>query len=283
MSRNKCLFLFAGYDKDGIIDDALIYYLRALSNHGDIILCLDSNCSKKEIAKTNKYTIKTIASKHGEYDFGSYKRAYIYAYDKNILKNYDFVYMVNDSVFGPMFDIKQTLQSMQSATTDAVGIVVATHKTHSYMESWFVQLNKKIFISKWFYDFITSVQHEEYKYIITVKYEHGLTNIIKNNDCSYSGIYTCRGRFTYNNPKKLFKYGCPFIKKSCFTRHNGGLGKQIQYVLKHSNKNAVKSITKTANRVYGEKYMKWFLTNNPLKIISRNLKYSLYKIKNGGI
>ena len=283
MSRNKCLFLFAGYDKDGIIDGALIYYLRALSKYGDTILCMDSNCSKSEIAKVKKYTIKTIAKRHGEYDFGSYKRAYLYARDKDLLKNYDFVYLVNDSVLGPMFDIKQTLTATQTKYTDAVGLIVSKHKTHSYMESWFVCLGKKIFTSKWFYDFITSVQHEDYKYIITVKYEHGLTNLIVNNNCSYSGIYTYRGRFTYNNPKKLFLHGCPFIKKACFTRHFGTLGNQIKYILKHADKNAVKSVITTSNRVYGEKYMNWFLTYNPLKIMLRGLKYLLYKIKNGEI
>ena len=151
------------------------------------------------------------------------------------------------------------------------------------MESWFVCLGKKIFTSKWFYDFITSVQHEDYKYIITVKYEHGLTNLIVNNKCSYSGIYTCHGRFTYNNPKKLFKLGCPFVKKACFTRHFGASGKQIKYILKHADKNAVKSVVKTSNRLYSEKYMNWFLTYNPLKIMLRNLKYLLHKIKNGEI
>ena len=34
------LFLFAGYDKDGIIDDSLILYVRALSKFGDDVWIL---------------------------------------------------------------------------------------------------------------------------------------------------------------------------------------------------------------------------------------------------
>lgn len=283
MSTHKRLFLFAGYDQKGIIDDALIYYVSTLSKYGDIVLCMDCDCKKSETDKVKKYTLHTIASRHGEYDFGSYKRAFQYAYNKKLLKNYDFVYLVNDSVFGPMFDLKQTLQKMENKKIDAVGLVISKHKTHAFMESWFVLLNKKIFMSHWFYEFISNVQAEEYKYIITVKYEHGLTNVIKNNDCSWSGLFEFHGRFTYNKPKKLFKLGCPFVKKASFTRHNGDCGNQIKHILKHANKHAAIAVLNTANRVYGTEYMNWFLTYNPIKIFIRKIKYAIQKIRSGQI
>lgn len=281
MSTHKRLFLFAAFDPQNIIDDALIHYVSALSKHGDIIVCIDSDCKKTETNKLQKHTIHTISERHGEYDFGSYKRAFQYARDKNILKNYDFIYLVNDSVFGPMFDIKNTLDKIENSDSDATGMVVAKHKTHSYMESWFVRLNKKIFMSKWFDKFISSVTHEEYKFIITVKYEHGLTNIIKKHNCSWSGIYTYYGRKTYNNPKSLFKSGCPFIKKASFTRHNGSIGNQIKYVLKHSDLTAKNSVIKSAERIYGKQYIQWLLTYNPVKIILRKTTYVIQKLKNG--
>lgn len=283
MSKIKNLFLFAGFDKSGIIDDALIYYVKTLSNYGDIIICMDCNCAKSEIAKLKPYTVHQIVGRHGEYDFGSYKRAFQYARDKNILQNYDCIYLVNDSVFGPMFDIKLTLQKIEQNTADAAGITIAKHKTHSYIESWFVRLNKKIFMSDWFDGFISSVQQEQEKYIVTIKYEHGLTNIIKNNGCSWAGLYSVWGRKTYNNPKSLFRRGCPFVKRLSFTRHNGALGRQIKYILKHSDKSAVQSVLTTANRIYGENYMRHFLTSNPIKIFWRNATYITTKLKNGGI
>ena len=275
------LFLFAGYDKNCIIDDALIYYVRTLSQYGDVILCMDSNCGDDETKKINQYTIKTIATRHGEYDFGSYKRAFQYARDNDLLKNYDIVYMVNDSVFGPMVDINNIIKDIEQLPTDATGIVISKHKTHTFMESWFVRLNKKIFMSDWFDEFISNVTKEEDKYIITVKYEHGLTNLIRNHSCSCSGIYNFYGRFTYNNPKSLFKHGCPFVKKASFIRHNGACGQQIKYIFNHSDSDALKSVMTTATRVYGKDYMNKFLTYNPIKILFRNINYLIQKIKNG--
>jgi lipopolysaccharide biosynthesis protein len=277
------LFLFAGFDKDCIIDDALIYYVKNLAKYGDVVLCMDCNCPRKEIDKIKKYTIHTIVKRHSEYDFGSYKRCFQYAHNKDILKNYDYLYLVNDSVFGPTINIKQTLQNIESIKNDACGMVVSKHKTHSFMESWFVCLNKNIFMSDWFNEFITSVQNEERKSAVTVKYEHGLTKLIQNNGCTWNGLYTVYGRKTYNNPKYLFKQGCPFVKKLSCTRHDGALGKQIKYILKHCDKAASKSIINSANRLYGKQYMNWFLTCNPLKILSRNIKYGIKKLKNGGI
>lgn len=277
------LFLFAGFDKNCIIDDALIYYVKSLSKYGDVVLCMDCNCPQKEINKTKKYVIHTISKKHGEYDFGSYKRCFQYAHDKKILKNYDYLYLVNDSVFGPTINIKQTLQNIESIKTDACGIITSKHKTHAFMESWFVRLDKTVFMSDWFADFMNSVTKEQNKEDVTVKYEHGLTNLIKNNDCSWAGLHTVRGRKTYNKPKYLFLHGVPFIKKISFVRHYGALGKQVKYILNNCDKTASKSIIKTANRVYGEKYMNCFLTSNPLKILFRNIKYGIKKLKTGEI
>lgn len=277
MKNTKRLFLFAGFTPDGKIDDALVYYIQNLSQFGDVILFMDSDCSTHELAHVKQYTIYAHAKHHGEYDFGSYKRGYQYAYDNGILKNYDVLYLVNDSVYGPTMDIKNTIINIEQIPTDAAGLIISEHKTHEFMESWFVRLNKSVFMSKWFYDFITSITHQDYKYQITVKYEHGLSNLIKNNGCTWDGVYHFRGRFTYNNPKKLFKIGCPFIKKSSFIRHNGAIGFDVNYVLNHCDKTAAKIIKNAANHAYTPKYMKWFLTNNPFSYLWRGIKYIIKK------
>lgn len=283
MSQNKRLFLFAAYDPNSIINDAMLYYVSALSKFGDIIICIDCDCTQSEIDKLKPYSIYQIANRHGEYDFGSYKRAFQYARDNNLLQNYEYVYLVNDSVFGPMMDLKETFDKINEISKDAVGLIESRHKTHKFMESWFIQLNQKIFLSKWFDEFLSSVKKESHKATITVKYEHGLTKLIEKHGCSWGCIYTIYGRETYNRPKYLFTHGCPFIKKASFTRHNGALGNQIKYIFKYSDKNATKLIMNTANYLYGKKYMRVFLTSNPIRILWRNIKYGITKLIHGGI
>ena len=75
----KMLGIFASFDKDNIIDDYVVYYLKELSKFADIIYVADNYISEFELYKIKEYAIKTITIPHGEYDFGSYKRGYIYA------------------------------------------------------------------------------------------------------------------------------------------------------------------------------------------------------------
>ena len=186
---------------------------------------------------------------------------------------------MNDSVFGPITNIEQTLKDIENTKTDAAGLIISKHRTHAFMESWFVRLNKKVFLSEWFYNFMNSVEKEENKSDITIKYEHGLTNLIHNNQCSWGGLYTVRGRTTYNKPIYLFRHNIPFIKKMSFTRHNGACGDQIKYILKHCETPAHNAVIKTANRLYGVKYMDWLSTSNPIKIFMRKVKYITKKIR----
>ena len=261
----------------------MIYYLRQLSLFGDVAVCIDNKFDKRQIKKLTMHPLSVFITRHKEYDFGSYKRAFQYIRDKDLLKNYEYIYLVNDSVFGPMFSLKKLIHKMEKIPKDAVGLIESKHKTHSFMESWFVRLNKKIFMSPWFDEFLSSVKKEPDKASITIKYEHGLTNLIEQHKCSWDCMYTIYGRETYNRPKQLFKMGCPFIKKASFTRHNGALGNQVKYIFKHSDELAVRFVMKTANYLYGEKYMKRFLTCNPIRILWRNITYGITKIIHGGI
>ncbi len=278
---SKRLFLFAGYDKDGIVDDALVYYVKSLSELGNVIFVGDSDFSNKELNKIKPYTIYAAGKRHGEYDFGSYKRAYQYADNKKLFSKYDYIYMVNDSVYGPTFDLETTLQKMESFGTGAFGLIKSTHKIYAPIESWFVGTQTQIATTKWFKEFITNVKAQKTKAQVTIEYENGLTDLFNQHNISWHCMITVRGRGTYNKVKKLFKQGCPFIKKSSFIRHNGALGHQILYVLNRTQAQDV--ILSSTNRIYGTKYMNWLLTNNPIKILYRNITYVITKLRNGGI
>lgn len=272
------LFLFAGYNANGVIDDALVYYVRALSKFGDIVLYMDSNCSDTELKKISKYVLYAHARRHGEYDFGSYKRAYIYAHNAHILGDYDFVYMVNDSVYGPLFDLGDTFNKLEQLPTDAFGIVRNPHKTHPHIQSWFIGMRKSVFLSAWYDEFMRSVTKQIDKGSVTRLYEQGFSRLVIEHNQTWDCIYTCCGRSVYNDIKRLYRCGMPFMKKVALTRHRGALGRQILYVLGHITPDARDAILSSARATYGEKYTGWLLTRNPIKIIYRNTAHFVHKI-----
>ena len=75
----------------------------------------------------------------------------------------------------------------------------------------------------------------------------------------------------------------PFVKKLAFSRHNGALGRQISYVLRHIDPNTRDIILKCTRRVYGDDHISKILTRNPFKILWRNITYTIYKLRNEGI
>lgn len=281
--KPKRLFLIAGYDKDGIIDESLIHQVSSLSKLGDAILVMDSDCDETQLDKVKPFVIFASGERHQEYDFGSYKRAYLYAKEHDLLKNYDYLYLVNDSVYGPLYDLQPYLEKMENSKKDAFGLVYNPHKKHPHIQSWFIGMTQKVFLSNWFDDFLVSVKEQQNKSAICSLYEHGFTKKSKENNLSIYYIYSIKRHGIYNKVKYLYKKKLPFIKKTAFIRQKGSLGKQIMYVLNHTNPKLRKIILQNAKRVYGEKYIYWLLTKNPIKIIYRNLKHVFIKLFIEGI
>lgn len=279
----KRLFLFAGYDKDGIIDDALVHYARAVSEFGDIVLCMDSDCKASELKKVQKYCVHTIGTRHGEYDFGSYKRAYIWATENLNLSNYNFVYLINDSVYGPLYDLAPYFSKMESGTFDAFGLVKKPHHDHPHIQSWFIGLRPSIFMTDWFDNFMRNITKLKSKGLITREYEHGLSRAITAHNLTWACLYTVKNRGIYNHVKKLYRAKMPFMKRAAFNRHHGALGQQILYVLQHIPASTRDAILSSARRTYGTPYVDWLLTKNPLRIIYRRIQHATRKLFIEGI
>jgi lipopolysaccharide biosynthesis protein len=214
----KRLFIFAAYDKQGIINKNLLYYLNCLSNYGDLLFIMDNDISKKEIYKLNGINniLYKEAKRHGEYDFGSYKRGFLYARDKNLLKKYDWVYFVNDSVYCVNSNLDHLLSDMESSEKDFTGIIDFKNEIGTYaVQSWFVGISKKLINTEFINNFFSGIHKEESKDLLCTKYECGLTMAVTLNGFSY---YTkiqnlVNAHIIYDQPMFMVNNGIPFIKK----------------------------------------------------------------------
>ncbi len=219
--QNKRLFLFAGYDKDGIIDKTLIHYLTSLSVLGDIILVMDCDVSDTELKKLSEIPniLHISAARHGEYDFGSYKRAYAYADEHKLLNQYDWIYMVNDSVYGPLYDIGPILFDLESRGADFIGMTDFENKwTPVQIQSWFVGMSRKLANKQFIREFMACVTHQIEKQLIVLKYEVGLSQLVLRHGYQMATFVSGEnGDIThsmYHSPIKMLKKGIPFVKKN---------------------------------------------------------------------
>ena len=221
---NKNFFniaIFAHFDKDCIIDDNVLYYLKQLKTIADkIIFVSDCELNKGELAKLDGLTDYTLAHRHGEYDFGSYKRGLQLIIENGLLDNTDTLILANDSCFGPFCSLKVFFDQMQEKDCDFWGIASNenryANKTfeskeagNRHVQSYFVVFKNQVVHSDVFRNFLLSVKKEDNKEDIIFKYEMGLTDIL----CKAGFRYCCNTTDIFTkNMEDLFK---PEIQEPC--------------------------------------------------------------------
>lgn len=284
----KRLFVFAGYDKDSIVDPTLLYYLNTLSKLGDIVFTMDNELPDAELKKVKEIpnVLHASAVRHGEYDFGSYKRGYIWARDNNLLTKYDWLYLVNDSVLGPLFDIQLILENLESCGVDFTGMTTGYDKNISvHIQSWFVGLSTKIFRAEFFDDFISNVRHQTQKMDVVYRYELGLSNLILKHGFKHYVVFERGGGIVYMKPYIGLLNGVPFIKKMALSNLNN-----INLLYSYNNEILVEHIINYAARhkidlkqkKSGEPYIKIFRFNLfalPLLSIKSKFEYGYKQYK----
>ena len=244
----KRLFIFAAYDKDAIIDNTLLHYLRSISGLGDIIFIMDNDTPKSEQKKLKsiKNIIYAQTKRHGLYDFGSYRIGFEYAKNKKILKNYDWVYFVNDSVYGPFWDVEPILKDLESRHVDLTGMIdFESVDVPVQVQSWFVGLSKKLVNQKFIADFFKTVAPQTTKQLIVLKYEDGLTRCCVQHGFKMSTFVSGEKlnviHRVYNDPISVLKDGIPFMKKMAILPG-------IQYLYPYTSEQMVDDIYHNALR-----------------------------------
>lgn len=171
------LVIFAAYFPDGIIPKHTIYCLSQLKKYYDgIILISDSFLPLPEIDKIKHLVIYCECCEHCEYDFGSYKRGYNYAKDAGMLKGINNLLLCNDSVAGPIFDLKNTFNKM-SNKTDFWGLM-DSKEIRYHLQSWFMCFENTKLINNEVGMFLNKVIKEKYFWDIVLNYETKFTKYL---------------------------------------------------------------------------------------------------------
>ncbi|WP_246210670.1 rhamnan synthesis F family protein [Nocardioides piscis] len=91
--------LFAGYDRDGLIDDTVVAYLTELSRHADVYYLADGVLRPGQLARLAGFTRGAWSVPHGAYDFGSFSLLARDLVGWQRLEKYDEIVLANDSCY----------------------------------------------------------------------------------------------------------------------------------------------------------------------------------------
>lgn len=275
----KRLFLMAAYNGRGVVGPALTEYVRALSSFGDVVTVMDNEPVKGELQKLCPYVLSVQALRHGEYDFGSYKRAFAWAKANLTLSDYDVLYLVNDSVYGPLMPLGGYLERMEDLGAGAFAMVYNPHRRTPHLQSWFIGLDRSVFLSEWFSLFLEGVRPLAGKEDVCMVYECGLTRLLSAHGVRCDALFRMAGKAVYNHVKSAWQAGMPFVKKSAFTRHGGSLGREIRHVLEHAEEcHVARAIREDAEDSFGEDYVGWLLGGTAVDMVLRYISYLSGKI-----
>jgi glycosyltransferase involved in cell wall biosynthesis len=181
--KNVCVF--AGFSSSNKIEDYVVHYLKKLKEITTYIVYVSDNyLEEAAVKRIDQIVDKVIASPHGEYDFGSYKRGLDHLIEKKIHGDYQLI-LCNDSCYGPVSGFKEIFDKMSARGDDFWGFT-ANDEIKTHIQSFFMVFNKKVVSSDKFRSFFYSVKKEEGVEQVIRNYEATLTEILANSGFSWS-------------------------------------------------------------------------------------------------
>ena len=166
--------IFVHYDKQDIIDNYVYFYLKELQQSSShLVFISTAKLSEKDIINLSQYCTKVIVRENIGYDFMSYK----VGLDSLDYKSYDEVVICNDSVYGPVYPLKNVFDDMQNKKCDFWGIT--DNKDIQYhLQSYFLVFRNNILKNQVFQNFWDNLKALDNKNDIIKKYEVGLTQTL---------------------------------------------------------------------------------------------------------
>ena len=163
------------------------------------------------------------------YDFGAWKDG-LATLDRG---GFDEVVCVNDSVYGPLFDLAPAFDHPRTAVADLWGMVLSEQPTGRdrprvpHVQSWFFAMRRPLLESAWFDNFWSAVEPAPTKLEVVERFEIGLSRSAVEAGFRIAGLYdaTTASRVALREVMPHISLTAPYrswrlIRKSRRTPHN---------------------------------------------------------------
>ncbi|MCM1324698.1 MAG: rhamnan synthesis F family protein [Acetobacter sp.] len=213
--------VFAAYSADGTIPDYVVDYLKKLKQIApNIVYVTDNPIKRGEIKKIKPYISHLLAYRHGEYDWGSYKRGVA------ILKNEDTfnkLILANDSTLPLANTFHPILAKMTTENADIYGITA--NKDGAYhLQSYFLILTPEAWKSTAFAEYLNAVKPEKDGLTVAYHYEVPFTQYMEEQGFKSAAHipYDSLSTLPLNDKNcypltMISQYNAPFLKMRTFT------------------------------------------------------------------
>lgn len=216
----KRLGIFIFYDKEGVVDRYIEFFLDSLKEMVDrIVIVVNGAVNFEGYEKLKRITDDIIYRDNKGYDAGGYRVALLYHVGREELSKYDELVLCNDTCYGPFVSFDYIWEQMDKKEGDFWGINCISNGLTDHMQAYFLVFRKHLLENEFLYHFFEAEINEEicdireiiavfekglYKKLV----EHGYRSAvyIENNNLN---MYVCGNIL-------LREYGFPLLKKKCF-------------------------------------------------------------------
>ena len=216
--------VYAAYSSDGTVPDYVVENLRLLKEVSpNIVYITDNPIRRGDIGKIKHYITHLIALRHGEYDWGSYKRGYNWLKTNNYLTLADKLILANDSVLTVVPSLTPIFDKMSQDEADYWGITANKDGTY-HLQSYFLVFRPKVYNHKGFANYLNNVKKQSTGLEVAYHYEVPFTTYL------HALGYKSAAYIPYKDIKglelndkhcypltMLSKYHQPFLKMRTFT------------------------------------------------------------------
>ena len=228
--RYDRLCIFAHYDPRNCIDPYVLYFLEKLKKLSLDLIFVSTCPTLRNVEQLNG--VHQVLLREGEgLDFGSWYLGY--QQSKNP-KDYKQILFVNDSVFGPLYDLKPVFEQMEKKGCDLWGITDSFEKGY-HLQSYFLVFEERVIQSGFLDQAWKNFRFFQNKENVIRNYEHGFSLLAKKRGfsigalCPYEKLIRSDVQQEFpksaQNPMLMFwnvlieHFSVPFVKRALLT-HN---------------------------------------------------------------
>lgn len=256
MKKRICIFSF--YDKEGFVDDYVVYLLNELkTNVSRLIIVINGGVDDRGLKLFETFTSEVYIRDNTGYDAGAYRYVLCNCISSEELKSYDEVILCNDTFYGPLIPLRNIFEEMEKKRCDMWGLSGFSKIVFSHIQSYFLvfreNIIKKALLTEYFeknIDETTVIINDVY-----CRFEVGLFDYLTRENHMVYDLYAseCVLDVYSSSFRYLSLCGLPIVKKKTFSATERGMENiwcTLSYV-KYNTRYDIELILKSIKRIYG--------------------------------
>ena len=229
--NGKKALVYVIFESEARLQEYKLRFLQALAPLvDDVIVVVNGQLHADDIKSLENYG-RVLTRDNKGYDTAAFREG-IFAFDKDKLKDYDQLLLVNDTNIGPMRDLSQVFQEMADQQLDFWGISfgeeqedVTKENPYGYipkhLQSYFLVIEKLMLNDDDFYEYWTHLTDTDSRDKAIGRHETRFTKHFADLGYRYDAVVQeYEDSAMYIHPLKMLKAGSPLVKYTALKNYD---------------------------------------------------------------